>query len=68
MPHTQQQNTILPSLPCDLRQWQQQSEKALLEQALTDSHFNQRKAAQRLSLSYDQLRGLIKKHQINIEN
>ncbi|ENY6783064.1 MULTISPECIES: phage shock protein operon transcriptional activator [Providencia] len=68
MPHTQQQNTILPSLPCDLRQWQQQSEKALLEQAITDSHFNQRKAAQRLSLSYDQLRGLIKKHQINIEN
>ncbi|HEP0307637.1 TPA: phage shock protein operon transcriptional activator [Providencia rettgeri] len=68
MSHTQQQNTILPSLPCDLRQWQQQSEKALLEQALTDSHFNQRKAAQRLSLSYDQLRGLIKKHQINIEN
>ncbi|BBV04788.1 phage shock protein operon transcriptional activator [Providencia hangzhouensis] len=64
---SQQANTILPSLPCDLRQWQQQSEKALLEQALADCHFNQRKAAQRLSLSYDQLRGLIKKHQINIE-
>ncbi|GAB1439077.1 phage shock protein operon transcriptional activator [Providencia sp.] len=59
--------SVLPSLPCDLRQWQQHSEKCLLEQALTACHFNQRKAARLLSLSYDQLRGLIKKHQINLE-
>ncbi|EMF0918774.1 MULTISPECIES: phage shock protein operon transcriptional activator [Providencia] len=63
-----EQKISLPSLPCDLRLWQQQSEKQLLEQALQQSQFNQRKAAQRLSLSYDQLRGLIKKHQINLDN
>ncbi|ENH4337351.1 helix-turn-helix domain-containing protein, partial [Providencia stuartii] len=63
-----EQKISLPSLPCDLRLWQQQSEKQLLEQALQQSQFNQRKAAQRLSLSYDQLRGLIKKHQINLNN
>lgn len=57
----------LPTLPCDLRQWQQQTEKQLLERALIASHYNQRKAAQSLSLSYDQLRGLVKKHQIENE-
>nr|WP_308227065.1 phage shock protein operon transcriptional activator [Providencia vermicola] len=56
----------LPSLPCNLRLWQQQSEKQLVERALQQSQFNQRKAAQRLSLSYDQIRGLIKKHQIEL--
>lgn len=59
-------NTPYLSLPCDLRQWQQNSEKQLIEDALSQSHFNQRKAAQLLSLSYDQLRGLIKKHQIKL--
>ncbi|MGG4662354.1 phage shock protein operon transcriptional activator [Providencia vermicola] len=57
----------LPTLPCDLRQWQQQTEKQLLERALIASHYNQRKAAQSLSLSYDQLRGLVKKYQIENE-
>lgn len=61
-------HSILPALPCDLRQWQQQTEKQLLEQALVMNHYNQRKAAQSLSLSYDQLRGLVKKHQITIEH
>ncbi len=58
---------LLPSLPCDLRQWQQNIEKQLVQDALMKSHFNQRKAAESLSLTYDQIRGLIKKHQINIE-
>ncbi|WP_369311397.1 phage shock protein operon transcriptional activator [Providencia rettgeri] len=61
-------NSRLPTLPCDLRQWQQQTEKQLLEQAIIANHYNQRKAAQSLSLSYDQLRGLVKKHQIKTEN
>ncbi|EPL6455982.1 MULTISPECIES: phage shock protein operon transcriptional activator [Providencia] len=61
-------HSTLPALPCDLRQWQQQTEKQLLESALVMSHYNQRKAAQSLSLSYDQLRGLVKKHQITIDN
>ncbi|EPL9571190.1 phage shock protein operon transcriptional activator [Providencia rettgeri] len=61
-------HSTLPALPCDLRQWQQQTEKQLLERALVMNHYNQRKAAQSLSLSYDQLRGLVKKHQITIEH
>lgn len=61
-------DSIIPSLPVDLRLWQQQSEKQLVEKALQQSNLNQRRAAQILSLSYDQLRGLIKKHQITLDN
>ena len=38
-------------------------EKLLLERALTKSRHNQKRAAKILGLSYDQLRGLVKKHQ-----
>lgn len=38
-------------------------EKLLLERALAKSRHNQRRAAALLGLSYDQLRGLIRKHQ-----
>ncbi|ETT05327.1 phage shock protein operon transcriptional activator [Providencia alcalifaciens] len=55
------------SFPFDLRQWQLESEKNHVNAALRHAHFNQRKAAQYLSLSYDQFRGLIKKHQISLE-
>ncbi len=51
----------LPPLPLDLRQWQHSTEKNLLEQALKESRYNQKMAAEKLALSYDQLRGLIKK-------
>ncbi|MCW2254973.1 psp operon transcriptional activator [Providencia alcalifaciens] len=61
-------DSIMPSLPIDLRLWQQESEKQLVEQALQQTNLNQRKAAQILSLSYDQFRGLIKKHKINLDN
>lgn len=61
-------SSVLPTLPCNLRLWQQDIEKQILEQALVQNHYNQRKAAQSLSLSYDQLRGLMKKYQIKIEN
>lgn len=37
-------------------------EKSLLEQALTDQQFNQKKAAEQLGLSYHALRGQLKKH------
>ena len=63
---SQSLKTDYPSLPCDLRLWQQNAEKQLIENALVQSNFNQRKAAQLLLLSYDQLRGLIKKHQIKL--
>ncbi|QLQ98918.1 phage shock protein operon transcriptional activator [Providencia alcalifaciens] len=56
------------SFPFDLRQWQLESEKNHVKAALRHAHFNQRKAAQYLSLSYDQFRGLIKKHQISLED
>ncbi len=37
-------------------------EKALLEAALSESRFNQRRAAERLQLSYDQLRHALRRH------
>lgn len=56
-------SSALPSLPLDLRQWQNDTEKALVDIALKEAQYNQKAAAEKLSLSYDQLRGLIKKHQ-----
>jgi psp operon transcriptional activator len=37
-------------------------EISMLKTSLEDSRYNQKKAAKRLGLSYDQLRGLLKKH------
>ncbi|ETS99704.1 phage shock protein operon transcriptional activator [Providencia sp. PROV188] len=59
---------LAPVFPFDLRQWQLESEKQYVEEALRQANFNQRKAAQCLSLSYDQFRGLIKKHHISLES
>ncbi|WP_100158143.1 phage shock protein operon transcriptional activator [Proteus columbae] len=58
------ENFSLPTLPLDLRQWQNDVEKKLVNGALKESLYNQKEAAEKLSLSYDQFRGLIKKHQI----
>ena len=58
------EDTTLPSLPLALREWQQAQEKALIVQALSQARFNQRKAASLLGLTYHQLRGLLKKHDI----
>ncbi len=58
------ENDELPQLPIDLKQWQQVAEKNLLEQALQISQFNQRLAASQLKLTYHQLRGLLKKHNL----
>ncbi|MBB1199454.1 phage shock protein operon transcriptional activator [Enterobacteriaceae bacterium 89] len=52
------------SLPLDLRDFQQQQEKDLLQQALQQARFNQKKAAELLGLTYHQLRALLKKHQL----
>ncbi|WP_312278547.1 phage shock protein operon transcriptional activator [Kosakonia cowanii] len=54
----------LPELPLDLRQFQLDQEKNLLEQSLQQAEFNQKRAAERLGLTYHQLRALLKKHQI----
>ncbi|OMH25874.1 phage shock protein operon transcriptional activator [Motiliproteus sp. MSK22-1] len=42
-----------------------QFETRLLNQTLKECKYNQRKAAERLGLSYHQLRGLIRKHQLS---
>jgi len=52
----------LPALPLDLKTWQQEQEKSMIEAALQQGRFNQRKAAELLGLTYHQLRGMLKKH------
>lgn len=52
----------LPALPLDFKSWQHQQERTLLEMALKQGRFNQRKAAELLGLTYHQLRGMLKKH------
>lgn len=61
---SQNQTDALPDLPLDLRQYQQQQERALLEKSLQLGRFNQKRAAELLGLTYHQLRALLKKHQI----
>ena len=46
----------------NLKQIQKEVEQLLLDKAMTTCQFNQRKAAQKLGLSYDQLRNLLRKH------
>lgn len=51
-----------PLLPTDFKREMQSAERALLEAALDKARFNQRVAADLLGLSYDQLRGKVRKH------
>ncbi len=48
----------------DLRSHMQDYEKQLLRQALQQNQFNQRKTAEFLKLSYDQLRGYMRKYDL----
>ncbi|MGY6588497.1 MAG: phage shock protein operon transcriptional activator [Wenzhouxiangella sp.] len=50
------------ALPDDLRGFLDQTEKELVCRALAGSDGNQQQAADRLGLSYDQLRGILRKH------
>ncbi|MCW8327333.1 phage shock protein operon transcriptional activator [Photobacterium sp. SDRW27] len=52
------------SFPLDFRQWQQDQEVNVIQNALEHAKFNQRKAAELLGLSYHQLRGLLRKYQL----
>lgn len=71
-PFRQQQTTPLavaekragPTLPLDLRAFQQEQEKSLLEMSLGQAKYNQKQAADLLGLTYHQLRALLKKHQL----
>lgn len=56
----------MPNLPLDLKLWMNEQEKQLIEQALRQARFNQRKAADLLALTYHQLRGMLKKHGIQV--
>ena len=50
--------------PLDLKNLSQQYEIELIQQALADSQFNQKKTAEKLSLTYHQLRGYLKKYNL----
>ena len=64
-PHTGREAAGLPALPLDLRKFQFDQEKALLQTSLQQAKFNQKRAAELLGLTYHQLRALLKKHQIS---
>ncbi len=49
----------------DLRAWLNEQEKTLVEQALAACQGHQARAAERLSLTYDQLRGILRKHNLS---
>jgi psp operon transcriptional activator len=53
--------------PMDLKQASQDYEISMLKQALEDSQYNQKKTAEKLSLTYHQLRGYLKKYNL-LEN
>ncbi|MGL5700483.1 MAG: phage shock protein operon transcriptional activator [Kluyvera sp.] len=53
-----------PALPLNLRHFQLEQEKSLLQQSLQQAKFNQKQAAELLGLTYHQLRALLKKHSL----
>ncbi|MCW0506037.1 helix-turn-helix domain-containing protein, partial [Aeromonas piscicola] len=53
-----------PALPLDLKNAVAEYEINLLKQAMQQSQYNQRKAAQLLALSYHQFRGMLRKYQL----
>ena len=59
---TTEQNEATAAIPSDLRKALEAQERAWLSLALTHSGQNQKQAAEQLGLSYDQMRGLIRKH------
>ncbi len=54
-----------PLLPMDLTDRMRETEKECIEAAMTRARFNQKIAADLLGLSYHQLRGKLKKHDID---
>ncbi|MFC5708181.1 phage shock protein operon transcriptional activator [Aeromonas eucrenophila] len=53
-----------PALPLDLKSTVAEFEVNLLKQAMQQSQYNQRKAADLLALSYHQFRGMLRKYQL----
>ncbi|WNJ95283.1 phage shock protein operon transcriptional activator [Vibrio ruber] len=54
--------------PLNFRSWVDTQECHVITQALIEAKYNQKNAAQLLGLSYHQLRGLIRKHQLTTKN
>lgn len=52
------------SFPVDLKQSSQEFEIDLIRKALADSHYNQKRTAEKLCLTYHQLRGYLKKYNL----
>ena len=50
--------------PLDLKQLSQDYEINMIQQALADSQYNQKKTAEKLSLTYHQLRVYLKKYNL----
>jgi len=55
---------VTPAGKIDFKQVVREYEIAILRQALADSKFNQRKAAEQLGLTYHQLRGYLRKYEL----
>lgn len=53
-----------PDYPIDLKERSSEYEIEMIKQALADSQFNQKKTAEKLSLTYHQLRGYLKKYNL----
>ena len=58
------ENTRPKNLPRDLRHWLDRQERAVVERALGEAGGNRKQAAVRLGLSYDQIRGILRKHSL----
>jgi len=50
------------AIPDDLRGWLDRQERTVVERALAEAGGNRKRAADRLGLSYDQIRGILRKH------
>lgn len=63
--HDEAQVSPESSLPIDLRQWLHAAERDWVGRALEASDQSQKRAAAQLGLSYDQMRSLVRKHDLN---
>ena len=61
---TQPKTHSFYDFPVDLKELSQDFEIDLINQALAESQFNQKKTAERLGLTYHQLRGYLKKYNL----
>ena len=64
IPQTIEKSVQTTDYPIDLKERSQQYEIDMIRQALEDSQFNQKKTAEKLRLTYHQLRGYLKKYNL----